>query len=504
MHFGKSYTDPMPISPSFHLSLPTIEALVAVGPRPVSVRPLAKALGKQVALGVALALGLATPSPSAAATPAALQVAPSPAQATLFDPFQAIPQPQRPAGLYPTTGGLSAWALVEQWKTQGIAGPQREELVRVLVATQSPSLVSGEGARRARALSDRTRAVFAVSSQDQAAAFLASSGLDVLVREGLLPKGAFPSAAADRAQEGGISTTYSAQLDPEAAATWSISSYFSSLSRAQSVEFGTHYYPDTRSPQEHGAAVERLSQVASRAGIERLIVPLPLWSSASALTQLADNVELQARRLEIITGWSGGVMGLRGHIDWFMGSPDLTGTTFRQADGTALVTGHPEMATHEWLHGLENLLAVRTGLSIHADNDHSILASEHIGEEVIRQQAWHSPLSELIRVATAIPAREGQEDGYWQKPSERLAYLFDSYLTDRANRNGLRPADPLWVADPTANGPSWESARASEGAWTQFFKASASVYNQLPASRFRVDTSSFVAPGSLPSRPARP
>ena len=37
-----AYTGPMPLSPPFHLSLPTIEALVAVGPRPLGVRPLAR------------------------------------------------------------------------------------------------------------------------------------------------------------------------------------------------------------------------------------------------------------------------------------------------------------------------------------------------------------------------------------------------------------------------------------------------------------------------------
>lgn len=484
----------MPLSPPFHLSLPTIEALVAVGPRPVSVRPLAKALGKKVALGLALSLGLSTPSPSASAS-TAHHDAPSASQPTLFDPFQTIPKHQRPAGLYPANGGLSAWALVEQWKAQGIAGPQREELVRILVATQSPSLVSGEGARRARALSDRTRAVFEVSSQAQATAFLDSSGLDVLVREGLLPEGAFPSAAADRAQEEGT-TESSAQIAPEEAATWSISSYFSSLSRAQSVEFGTHYYPDTTTPQEQRAAIDRLAQVAARAGIERLVVPLPLWSSSQALSQLADNIELQSRRLEAVTGWSGGVMGLRGHIDWFMGSPDLTGTTYRQADGTALVMGPPEMGTHEWWHGLENLLAVRAGLSVSLDNDHSILASAHLSDGSTHRHAWHGPLVSLVNAAVSIPTREGQEGAYWQKPSERLAYLFDSYVTDRAHRQGLRPTDPLWVADPTANGPSFEVARRSEAVWTKFFAAVTPTYDQLPASRVRVDLSSFVVPAA--------
>ena len=42
-----AYTGPMPLSPPFHLSLPTIEALAhgnmgAVGPRPLGVRPLAR------------------------------------------------------------------------------------------------------------------------------------------------------------------------------------------------------------------------------------------------------------------------------------------------------------------------------------------------------------------------------------------------------------------------------------------------------------------------------
>jgi len=78
----------------------------------------------------------------------------------LFNPLAAIPLERRPPGLFLSTGAMNGWAFHDDWKAKGIPGELRVELLRLLVVTQSPSIVSGAGALRAQALSKRTSGIF--------------------------------------------------------------------------------------------------------------------------------------------------------------------------------------------------------------------------------------------------------------------------------------------------------------------------------------------------------
>ena len=159
------------------------------------------------------------------------------------------------------------------------------------------------------------------------------------------------------------------------------------------------------------------------------------------------------------------MLGLKGHLDWFTGSADLTGTTYRQADGTAWVLGPPEIVVHEWMHALDNWVAVKANLAVDG-TEQSRLASEHLQDRQPPEGAWVPGMRALVSIAKAKHVGQG---AYWERPSERVAYLFDSYVQGRADQAGLVAVDTGWVCDPTFNGPSLEVAMKSKGAWDRLF-----------------------------------
>ena len=199
----------------------------------------------------------------------------------LFNPLAAIPLERRPPGLFLSTGAMNGWAFHDDWKAKGIPGELRVELLRLLVVTQSPSIVSGAGALRAQALSKRTSGIFYLTDRESAVRFLRESGLRALESEGWLPAGAFsPNAPALHIVIDGppspLFSDHGTDDTLEQDGNLKASFYWSSMSRAQSVEMGTFYYDPTPSLSSHQNAVRRLVEVAGNAGIARLVVPLPL------------------------------------------------------------------------------------------------------------------------------------------------------------------------------------------------------------------------------------
>ena len=426
-----------------------LQSLAVVGDRPVQQRPLGQRLKKLAQKGllsallllqlgqVAMAHGPSAPILPHADQPVATQVAETPAAAVEF--FNPIAQAR--ADLV-QPGGIDGIGIVQSWHRADIELSTIYRLTELLVLTQSPVFSSNPAAlATARTLSERTAGIFSLSSQAQASAFLDQHAPDKLVEAGLLSKDKVAvSVAIDAADD-----------MEETLALWA------NYTQLSEFDLQADFIIEDAGL---ASATAKLSQAVSETGLNSLSVPLPMWTSPTKLTQLADKLVQSNHDLAQVTGWSGPVLGLDGQVDLTIGMPyDVGSMGPGLSKGTFAIQSELDALGHEWSHALEYSIRDNPAANALLDN-----LAQQLDQDM---PTWRTRVSDRA-IDSHDHAHHLSSKAYLESRSERIGYAFSGHLNAR-----LGGGSPLYMdyARVSWRPPTVEEAKASDKTWKDVFAA---------------------------------
>lgn len=316
----------------------------AIGPRPLSARPVLGCLRKAIAAGI---VGFALHA-SAAIAPA-MPVAPEfIAQA----PEQTVPaafvdtelQRRAHAGQLEwisRDGQVDGLALINLWKSGDVTPDQAFDLISLLAWTQSPVIARDPAvAAQARDQAAATQGLLDVRTGEQAQAFLDAHSLDKLMLAGHLH------------------SSQAQNVLPSGHRDWeAVVNYWQFMSSDLIDEVASLPVASDQQ-QDMPAARQQLLQAVDRAGLAGLRVPLSTFNDSENLATLAERIDRANLELQRATGWAGPVLGLRNRVVLTVMSPLNISMAFPEEHGRiGLVTAWEDLS-HEWVHGVD--LALRT------------------------------------------------------------------------------------------------------------------------------------------------
>lgn len=387
--------------------------------------------------------------------------------------------------------GISGAAAITQWRDSGIGNVQVFQLTQLMIMGQSPTLVASEQAKQnALEIAKRTEGIFSVRSQEEAIEFLSENALGLLENEGLFIPGTELMNHQDLIKDNTVIDYWRSygtisQGDPP-------------LLKASAHESATEFFE----------SVEALKEVVAASGLNSLRVPLPMWTSPAQLKEVADKLSEANNDMQILTGWEGQVLGLKGNVDLTIGSPTEMAFVGVNPSGNVEVLANFELLLHEVLgHGPSLLIARQAGytpgeeggaplfsraLMYQADNipeSHAHLAkswSELKDGVSEAMDGWEAKLRDHPTVASGELSLE-----YFSTPWEQIAYSLEGVALEK-----LGPNSVLTSQGPTPRNffPSQNESQAAEPVWEQAFDTlNQSWWSKMPEAHIRVDQSAVLA-----------
>lgn len=443
--------------------------LFSIGSKPLTARPVHAVLLK-AGLSALVGLGVLSSAPvSAHDVEVSPTLAPTATIAAQLAP--SVLQQRGHAGTLDWTDGVTVdgGTLLENWQKNGVSADQAWELMTILVWTQSPVVVTTSAQlERAQQQSLATQAVLDVKTQADAQEFLRTNGLQQLVKRNAVSY-----------LEATVSLPTKDSVDwNDVRVQWT---KFSSkrLDQPWSVSVST--------PTQYQQATSHLLRAVDSAGLASLRVPLPVWTSAQQVEELAARIDQANATMQHLTGWQGKVLGLNNSVALTVVKPADASVTYQPKNGQISISSAWEDLSHEWLHAMQAVMAQKA-----AGNNAQITKMFAFGEQGGLKNTWGGVLSNLktisnqqgewVRNLTAYvqeapnakqPANPTQwtsmDDAraYYTSPSEMMAYAWGSYVQSQlSSTNVLSPQTRAHQMADGVVGPSVEEAQKMKGVWT--------------------------------------
>lgn len=402
-----------------------------------------------------------------------------------------------------TDRGFDAMEMLNQWRAGGVGDQELYELTQVLVATQSPVLVSSEKAKESVwILSNRTSAIFSVEDQASAIDFLNGSSLFHLEQEGLVIPGAYDHQGPD------LAVTSETTME-----------FWQSLGRLGTSQAPASAAGSQQSAVEFGEAIDALKSTMKDTGIHSLRVPAPMWTSSSHLKSVAGQLTDANLEMQKLTGWDGQVLGLKGNVDMTLASPGDSAAAWLNGHGRVEVIAGMGALVHEVLaHGVDFMVAQKAGhvpsaAGIPGFHGYQVpVMSMAIRDPAGALADGHSYLTktweDLDGVVTgtmegwidSLPSEYSQlvHGSHIEAPWERIAYSMEGFVVHKLGEDSI-------LVDTTSSlhsiTPSGQAAADLAPAWEQAFEAlNESWWEKLPSVEFQQEFKA-PAPTEMASHP---
>lgn len=359
--------------------------------------------------------------------------------------------------------------LLKQWENGGVTPLQAVELINVLMLTQSPVVATTQQALDfAVYQSQATKNIFDVKNERNAMFFLRSADTVELIKNNTLSN---------------VEVMTLSEFD---APSWNdVRTYWSKFSSDRMDD-----KPQSTSSTDFTAARQKLLTAVNDAGLSSLRVPLATWSSPQRVELLAQRIEQANEQLQQLTGWDGKVLGMNNQLNVSVMKPGSSCVTYQTQQGQIAITSSWEDLAHEWLHGMQAVVARQ-----HVGSEGLTQAFNITGAQQTQLEAtwggvvddvkhstssgkWQSNLNTYLNGSSTVqPLRPVQWDSmetaraYYTSPSETMAYAWGSYVQSQLPLNSaLHPQSSHYnVADgiiaPTAN-----AAAGQKTTWTNAFQ----------------------------------
>lgn len=359
--------------------------------------------------------------------------------------------------------------LLRQWESGGVTPAQAIELINVLMLTQSPVVATTQQALDfAVAQSNATKNIFDVKNERNAMFFLRSTDTLELVKNNTLSN---------------VEVMVLSEFDSP---SWSdVHAYwgkFSSDRLSDAVQ--------SNNSTDFSAARQKLIAAVDDAGLTSLRIPLTTWSSPQRVELLAQRIEQANTQLQQLTGWDGKVLGMNNQLSVNIMKPGSSCVTYQTQQGQIAITSSWEDLAHEWLHGMQAVVARQQvgaeGLTQAFDisgKQQSQLQSTWgtVLTEVTTHassQAWQNNLNQYLNGSNTVqPARSVQWDNmetaraYYTSPSETMAYAWGSYVQSQLPANSaLQPQSTNHNVADGVIAPTADQAIGQKDTWTAAFQ----------------------------------
>lgn len=327
--------------------------------------------------------------------------------------------------------GIEGTEILYQWRDSDIGANETFELVKTLMATQSPTFVrDAQTKQEVLSLADRTQGIFDVRTAEQATQFLEKNRVEKLWEEGLIPSAV------------GEGLGFHVEHDP--VFEQSINLWFdSAMVSVESNE--ANIFVEDQTPEDFQGAIENLRESVADTGLKSLRVPVSMWASTDTLNTLARELTQANLEMQSLTGWDGQVLGLKGNVNMTAGVGfGVAMASYEEEHGLA-VFGSMDVMDHEILiHGVDALLAVESGFEAPRDMRFSVGHAALVGQEHVLNEnakAWLD-LERGVnadmdgwKTELARHLESGPTDGLTQEyfdyitsPEETLAFTFEAIV----------------------------------------------------------------------------
>lgn len=333
-------------------------------------------------------------------------------------------------------------------------------------------------------MAKRTKGLFDVSSQQEALVFLQHNNIQVLERDKLLHSGASTANGFD-----GVATMED------------VYELWKGFARVRQ-----HHAPapllHEGSINDTNMAIDLLKDSVEKTGLNMLRVPLPLWTSSDHLQEVAHTLVKANQDMQTITSWDGQVLGLKGHVNLFYGSPYNIAMASTTEDGFINIQAGSEMLAHEGLHGIDFMMAMRSGYKGESDLDalmtDALIHSHnhpHI-EHDVTAQIWNGLINDVNthmsgweqRVLQQADTMGGVEEllikEYALSPREKIAYALEGFASYKL---GAQSTVTFHGDTHLSVTPNKEEAQQSAFIWENVFQdLKTSFWDTLPSAHIDI------------------
>lgn len=363
--------------------------------------------------------------------------------------------------------------LLKQWEDGGVSAQQAIELINVLMLTQSPIIATTQQALDfAEQQAQATKNVFDVKNERNAMFFLRATDTLELVRKNLL------------------SEVQLMTLDEMDQPSWQdVYAYWNKFS-SDRMDDPALQNDKTYSSQEFDEARTQLLNAVENAGLGSLRVPLANWDSPQRITRLAHRIDQANSQLQQLTGWEGKVLGMDNALHLEIMKPGASCVTYQTKHGSINISSSWEDLAHEWLHGMQAVVAQR---SVGSEALTNAFNTQH-GQQPQLEKQWGDVLNQIVHHPSSAswqknlnlylngsplvnPSRTIHWDdmnaarSYYTSASETMAYAWGSYVQSQLPMNSaLFPQSKDYNVADGVIAPTSLDAAVQKGTWDAAFK----------------------------------
>ena len=405
-------------------------------------------------------------------TPSVIETSPSVAQGAQFAPT-VFEGKALAGGLEWVKGSrVDGQKLLKQWEQGGVTAQQAIELINILMLTQSPIVATTQKALDfATEQSQATKNIFDIKNERNAMFFLRANDTVELTKKNILSE---------------VQLMTLAEIDQP---SWQdVYAYWNKFSPDR-MDDPTLQNHNSNTAQEFNAARTQLLNAVQNAGLGSLRIPLSAWDSPQRILRLAQRIEQANTQLQQLTGWNGKVLGMDNALHLEIMKPGTSCVTYQTAQGSINITSSWEDLAHEWLHGMQAVVAQRSVGSAALTQAFSTQ-----GQQPQLEKQWGDLLTQIINhpssaswqknlnsylagSASVSPARAIHWDdmqaarSYYTSASETMAYAWGSYVQSQLPMNSaLSPQSTNYNVADGVIAPTSVQAAVQKQTWDTAFK----------------------------------
>lgn len=372
-----------------------------------------------------------------------------------------------------TESRIDGHKLLNQWEQGGVTAQQAIELINVLMLTQSPIVATTQQALDfATEQSQATKNIFDIKNERNAMFFLRTSDTVELTKNNVLSE---------------VQLMTLAEIDDP---SWQdVYAYWDKFS-SDRLDDPILQNNNGNTAQEFNAARTQLLNAVQNAGLASLRVPLSVWDSPQRITRLAERIDQANGQLQQLTGWSGKVLGMNHALHLEIMKPGTSCVTYQTAQSNINITSSWEDLAHEWLHGMQAVIAQR---SIGSEALTKTFSTQQ-GQQPQLEQQWGNVLNQIINhpssaawqknlnayldgSETVVPSRPIHWDdmqtarAYYTSASETMAYAWGSYVQSQLPMNSaLSPQSQNYNVADGVIAPTSVQASVQKQTWETAFQ----------------------------------
>lgn len=362
--------------------------------------------------------------------------------------------------------------LLKQWEQGGVTAQQAIELINVMMLTQSPVVATTQQALDFAVEQSRaTKNIFDVKNERNAMFFLRATDTLELTKKNILSE---------------VQLMTLEEMDQP---SWQdVYAYWDKFS-SDRMDDPTLPNNASNSAQEFDAARAQLLSAVQNAGLGSLRVPLAAWNSPQRIIRLAQRIDQANAQLQQLTGWNGKVLGMDNMLHLEIMKPGASCVTYQTSQGSIKITSSWEDLAHEWLHGMQAVVAQRSVGSAALTKTFSTQ-----GQQTQLEQQWGDVLTQITNhpssaswqknlnsyldgSAEVKPSRTIRWDdmqaarSYYTSASETMAYAWGAYVQSQLPMNSaLSPQSQNYNVADGVIAPTAVQAAVQKQTWDAAFK----------------------------------